>query len=131
MRGALRNATPLRAAREPEVAGGPAGGLQVVDEVEATQRLAQPPKGAQIPPWGAPVDHHLVEPGAQPAEARERCCRQQRDLGIRMMRADRREGSEGQHEIAQRAEADDQYPFHPVLIAASARAWHRRACPAF
>ncbi|MEJ0048349.1 MAG: hypothetical protein WDN04_21145 [Rhodospirillales bacterium] len=108
MRSARRDAGPGRPPRQPEIARGPAGGLQVVNEIEAAQLAAQPRDARRIEPGRPRIDTHLVEPRAFQRQGDERLGGQQRHTVRAVVRADGGERRERVAEIAQRPEPDDQ-----------------------
>ncbi len=104
----------------PDQAGRPARRKYQPDRPEVcrsyTGRSRAAPAAAAAAPArataAAAVHHHPVEPGCGARERGERRRGQQRDVRRRMRRADGGERAERQHEVAQRAELDDEDAAH-------------------
>jgi pimeloyl-ACP methyl ester carboxylesterase len=108
MGGAASDSRPWRPAGPAEILAGARGGLQVVNEIEAAERAGEPQVRAHAPEGGAGIDHDPVEPGRAAGERAEGCRGQECDFGGGMGGANGGEGTEGEHEVAERTELDDE-----------------------
>ena len=113
--GAARDARPFRRFAEGRrhqavIETGPVGCLQVIDTVELStlEPARQSDPAANIQGPGAVIGPDRVEITASLRQFDECGNRQQGDLGLGMVTADRGEGPHGKREIPQRAELDDQ-----------------------